>query len=125
MTAIPVTPPIYRGGMQPPLDPHNHDEFSTNFGAGHIGLMVMWPDGSMSCGRDATELLRSECGGWNPTSLTGLRRVLAQRSGIAPPRRGETNRRFLERLAGAGAITIFDVDRHFPELTHPPYDDAA
>ncbi len=112
-------------GMQPPSDPREHDNISAVPQGDHIGLMVMWPDGSMSCGRDATELLRSECGGWNPNSLTALRRVLAQRSGIAPPRRGETNRRFLERLAAAGTISMFDVDRHFPEFNEPPFDDAA
>lgn len=111
--------------MQPPPEPTDHDDFSLTSDGDHIGLMVMWPDGSVSCGRDATDLLRSECGGWNPSSLTALRRVLAQRSGIAPPRRGETNRKFLERLAEAGTVKIFDVDRHFPEFTDPPFDDAA
>lgn len=111
--------------MQPPPESRGHHDHSIETNGDHIGLMVMWPDGSMSCGRDATDLLRSECGGWNPNSLTALRRVLAQRSGISPPRRGETNRKFLERLAEAGTVKIFDVDRHFPELTDPPFDDAA
>lgn len=106
-------------------EPQDHDQFTPASAGDHIGLMVMWPDGSVSCGRDATDLLQSERGGWNPSSLTALRRVLAQRSGIAPPRRGETNRRFLERLVASGTIKIFDVDRHFPEFTDPPFDDAA
>lgn len=87
--------------------------------------MVMWPDASITVGRDATEVLKSLCGGWNPTTLTGLRRVLAQRSGLEPPRRGETNKKFLERLASAGTIVIFDADRHFPEFIVSDDDEAA
>ncbi len=105
-----------------PRDPPAVPQFSSD---DHIGIMVMWSDGSLSCGRDATDLLRSDFAGWNPKSLTRVRRILAQRSGIAPPRQGESNRRFLDRLAAAGSIVIFDVDRHFPELTDPPFDDAA
>lgn len=121
----PVTPLFYVGVMQPPSDPREHLDPRSRPEDQHIGLMALWPDGSVSCGRDATELLRSECGGWNPNSLTGLRRVLAQRSGISPPRRGETNRKFLERLEAAGTIKIFDVDRHFPEFLEPPLEDDA
>ena len=110
--------------MQPPPNSHDRDE-SRRETPTHIGLMVMWPDGSLSCGRDATDVLRGACGGWNPSTLTALRRVLAQRSGVQPPKRGETNRRFLDRLAAAGTISIFDVDRHFPEFIDPPFDDAA
>ena len=81
-----------------------------------IGIMVMWADGSISSGRNATSLLFDLCGGWNPPTLPALRRELARRSGIRAPRSDEGNRRFLERLAAAGTITIFDVNRHFPEL---------
>lgn len=109
--------------MQPP--PNSRDHTSLDGTANRIGLMVMWPDGSVSCGRDATDLLNGIRGGWNPSSLTALRRVLAQRSGMAPPKRGETNRRFLDRLEATGTIRIFDVDRHFPEFTDPPFDDVA
>ena len=111
--------------MQPPQDHSHHEESQPEIHEPHIGLMVMWPDGSLSCGRDATDLLRSECGGWNSATLTKFRRSLALRFGLAPPRQGETNRQFLDRLARAGTITIFDVDQHFPEFTDPPYDDAA
>jgi hypothetical protein len=111
--------------VKPPPNSRDHEDSLRDGGVSHIGLMIMWPDGSVSCGSDATDLLRTISGGWNPSSLTGLRRVLAQRAGISPPKRGETNRRFLDRLEAAGMIKIFDVDRHFPEFTEPPFDDAA
>jgi hypothetical protein len=111
--------------MQPPADSRDHEHDSLYEGTSRIGLMILWPDGSVSCGGDATDLLRTITGGWNPSSLTGLRRVLAQRAGISPPKRGETNRRFLDRLEAAGMIKIFDVDRHFPEFSEPPFGDAA
>lgn len=113
------------GHMQPPHDFHDQFESDVHPRREHVGLMVMWADASISVGRDATDVLRGLCGGWNPNTLTGLRRVLAQRSGLEPPRRGETNRKFLERLAAAGTIVIFDADRHFPEFVLPDDDEAA
>jgi|GEM_PF-4917480 len=85
-------------------------------GDDRIGLMVMWADGSITSGRDATSLLIDLCGGWNPPTLPAVRRELARRSGIRVPRSDEGDRNFLERLVAAGTIIIFDVDRHFPEL---------
>jgi len=102
--------------MQPPPNSRDHEDSSLDGSVSRIGLMIMWPDGTVSCGLDATDLLNGIRGGWNPSSLTALRRVLAQRAGMDAPKRGETNRRFLERLEAAGTIRIFDVDRHFPEL---------
>ncbi len=111
--------------MQPPPSSRRYDNLSLDGGSSRIGLMVMWAEGPVSCGSDATDLLRTMRGGSNRASLTVLRRALAQRAGIAPPKRGETNRRLLDRLEAAGMIRIFDVDRHFPEFSEPPFDDAA
>ena len=111
--------------MQPPSNSRDHEHESLDEGVSRIGLMVMWSEGPVLCGRDATDLLHTMRGGWNPSSLTAMRRVLAQRAGISPPKRGETNRRFLDRLEAAGTIRIFDVDRHFPEFSEPPFDDAG
>lgn len=104
---------------------HDHDDRQIDPYQGYIGLMVMWRDGSLTCGGDATEILRAIGDPWRTSALTGLRRKLADDAGIAAPKRGETNRRFLDRLEAAGLITIFDVDRHFPEFNEPPFDDAA
>ncbi|MGA0879034.1 MAG: hypothetical protein ACO3SP_07955 [Ilumatobacteraceae bacterium] len=93
-----------------------NNEFLEDERDGRIGLMVMWADGSISAGRNATYLLFDLCGGWNPPTIPALRRELARRSGIPAPRSKEGDRRFLERLEAAGVITIFDVNRHFPEL---------
>ena len=81
-----------------------------------IGLMVMWPDGSISTGQNPTYLLLGLCGGWNPPTIPALRRELAKRSGIPAPRGRESDRTFLQRLEAAGTIKIFDVNRHFPEI---------
>lgn len=92
------------------------DEDFTEDRDGRIGLMVMWADGSITTGRNATYLLLELCGGWNPPTIPALRRELARRSGIRVPRSNEGDRHFLQRLEAAGVIVIFDVNRHFPEL---------
>lgn len=84
-----------------------------------VGLMVMWPDSSISTGRNATDLLFGLCGGWNPDTLPALRRVLARRSGIPIPRERESNAAFLRRLEAAGTIRIFDANRHLIDFRFP------
>lgn len=111
--------------MDPSRRSSDHDDRRIDPYQGYIGLMVMWRDGSLTCGGDATEVLRNVRSPWRTSALTGLRRMLADYADIAPPKRGETNRRFLDRLEAAGLIKIFDVDRHFPEFNEPPFDDAA
>ena len=76
---------------------------------GEIRLVVMWQDWSIDSGRDATDILRDLCGGFNPETLPALRRALAQRAGIPAPSRSESDRDFLDRLAQRGVLMIYEV----------------
>ena len=75
-----------------------------------VRIMVLWRDNSIDSGSSATEVLRGLCGGWNPPTITGLRKALADRCGIDPPMRSESNVKFLRRLAASGAIDLYEVD---------------
>lgn len=75
-----------------------------------VRIMILWPDNSIDSGSSATEVLLSLCGGWNPPTLTGLRKVLADRCGVDPPMRRESSLKFLRRLAASGAIDLYEVD---------------
>ncbi len=75
-----------------------------------VRIMILWSDDSIDSGRNATEVLRGLCGGWNPPTITGLRKVLANRCGIDPPTQAEPNLYFLRRLAVSGAIKLYEVD---------------
>lgn len=78
-------------------------------GLGATRLMVLWPDGSLYCGVDATDILHDLCGGWNPSTIPALRRALARRAGISMPTATESDRHFLDRLAAAGVLMIYEV----------------
>ena len=77
-----------------------------------VRIMILWLDDSIDSGRNATEVLRGLCGGWNPATVEGLRKVLANRCGIDPPTRTESNLTFLRRLAASGAIKLYEVDEN-------------
>ena len=76
---------------------------------GEVRLVVMWQDWSIDSGRDATDILRGLCGGFNPETIPALRRVLAKRAGIPAPSRGESDRDFLDRLAQQGVLMVYEV----------------
>lgn len=111
-----ATPHIYRGLVTNPTEPRKSPDTTPVDDVDHIGLIVMWQDGSLTCGRTAADLLRRECGGWNPSTLPAFRRALARRAGIPAPIKGESSRHFIERLVDAGILKLFDVDKHFPEF---------
>jgi len=71
--------------------------------------MVLWQDGSLECGVDAADILHDLCGGWNPSTILALRRALARRAGISMPTTTESDRHFLDRLAAAGVLMIYEV----------------
>lgn len=79
-----------------------HDELE-------IRLVVMWPDGSITCGADATDVLDELCGGWNPDSREELRFALAERCGIPSPSSGESDDSFIMRLVACGVLKRYDV----------------
>ena len=76
---------------------------------GVVRLVIMWPDSSIDCGSNATEILKELCGGWNPDTLPELREELARRAGITAPSTTEDDRDFLDRLERRGILRIYEV----------------
>lgn len=74
-----------------------------------VRLILMWPDGSITCGSNATDVLKQLCGGWNPDSLSELRREFASRCGMSSPDVSETDDSFICRLVASGALRRYDV----------------
>lgn len=72
----------------------------------------MWGDNSIDSGSSATDVLRQICGGWNPSTVTALRKVLAERCGLTPPTRTESNLEFLRRLAKEKIILLYEIDEN-------------
>ena len=68
-------------------------------------LAVMWHDGAVTDGDDATDVLRNLCGGWNPNTVKELRAVLAKRARIAHDHE-LTDQQFLEHLDSVGVLTL-------------------
>ncbi len=77
-----------------------------------ICIMIMWADHSIESGHSATDVLQQVCGGWNPPTVPALRKVLAKRTGLTPPMKGETDLEFLYRLADAKVILLYEVDEN-------------
>ena len=45
-----------------------------------MSVAVLWQDGEVTSGTNATDVLHKLCGGWNPNTIPELRSVLAKRA---------------------------------------------
>jgi len=70
-----------------------------------VSVAILWRDGEVTHGRDATDVLRKLCGGWNPNSVGELRSVLAQRAGITTSVAQLDDDNFLQQLDATGVLT--------------------
>lgn len=70
-----------------------------------MSVAVMWNDGVVTMGDDATEVLESLCGGWNPNTVIELRDVLAKRARISHEY-NMSDEAFLQRLDSVGVLTL-------------------
>ena len=68
-------------------------------------VAVMWGDGVVTMGDDATDVLETLCGGWNPNTVIELRGVLARRARIEHDY-SLSDDAFLQRLDSVGVLTL-------------------
>lgn len=71
-----------------------------------VMIRILWSDGQISEGVDATDLLSHLLGGWNPDTMTELKHRLAQRANIDDQRDDESDYDFLVRLDSANLFTL-------------------
>lgn len=70
-----------------------------------MSVAVLWRDGEVTKGVDATDVLRQLCGGWNPNTVIELREVLAQRAGMHDSPAALDDDAFLRQLDATGVLT--------------------
>lgn len=68
-------------------------------------VAVLWRDGEVTKGRDATDVLEQLCGGWNPNTIIELRDVLARRAGLSISPACLDDDGFLRQLDAVGVLT--------------------
>ena len=74
-----------------------------------MSVAILWLDGEVTQGKNATDLLENLCGGWNPNNVEQLRDVLANRACIERPSANISDDEFLQRLDAAGLLTYQTV----------------
>lgn len=74
-----------------------------------MSVAVLWRDGHVTHGVDATDVLLKLCGGWNPNTVIELREVLARRAGVVLTPQAFDDEQFLQQLDAAGALTYQHV----------------
>jgi hypothetical protein len=68
-------------------------------------VAVLWRDGEVTKGADATDVLRQLLGGWNPNTIIELRDVLARRAGLTISPACVDDDGFLRQLDASGILT--------------------
>lgn len=68
-------------------------------------VAVLWRDGEVTKGRDATDVLEQLLGGWNPNTIIELRDVLARRAGLSISPACLDDDGFLRQLDAVGVLT--------------------
>lgn len=79
-----------------------------HLGRGMVEAMtvaVLWRDGEVTKGRDATNVLEQLLGGWNPNTIIELRDVLARRAGLTISPACVDDDGFLRQLDASGVLT--------------------
>jgi hypothetical protein len=75
-----------------------------------MSVAVLWHDGEITAGKDATDVLRQLLGGWNPNTVAELRDVLARRSLInVDDARKLNDDEFLQLLDCKGTLTYQQI----------------
>jgi len=75
-----------------------------------MSVAVLWQDGEVTAGKDATDVLRQLLGGWNPNTVAELRDVLARRSLInVGDARQLNDDEFLQLLDCKGTLTYQQI----------------
>lgn len=70
-----------------------------------MSVAILWRDGDVTKGKDATDVLQQLCGGWNPDTVLELRNVLAQRAGVTISPATLDDDGFLRHLDATGVLT--------------------
>lgn len=68
-------------------------------------VAVLWHDGEITHGTNATDVLHKLCGGWNPNTVIELRSVLAKRALCHEPIKHLSDNDFLCMLDARGVLT--------------------
>jgi hypothetical protein len=75
-----------------------------------MSVAVLWQDGEVTAGKDATDVLQQLLGGWNPNTVAELRDVLARRSLInVDDARQLNDDEFLQLLDCKGTLTYQQI----------------
>ena len=75
-----------------------------------MSVAILWRDGEVTKGRDATDVLNQLCGGWNPNTIIELRDVLARRAGLNISPACLDDDAFLRQLDATGVLTYQHVN---------------
>lgn len=75
-----------------------------------VTVAILWRDGSVTKGANATEVLEQECGGWNPQTVAELRVALAQRAGMYISPTEFDDEQFLQHLDACGVLTYQHIN---------------
>ena len=76
-----------------------------------MSVAVLWHDGEVTRGVNATDVLHKLCGGWNPNTVVELRAVLAKRALCSEPINYLSDDDFLRMLDAKGALTYQFVNQ--------------
>jgi hypothetical protein len=70
-----------------------------------VTVAVLWHDGDVTQGTNATDVLNKLCGGWNPNTVLELRSVFAKRALCNELIEHLTDDEFLQLLDAKGVLT--------------------
>jgi hypothetical protein len=70
-----------------------------------MSVAVLWQDGEVTSGTNATDVLHKLCGGWNPNTIPELRSVLAKRALCNELINTLDDDEFLQLLDAKGVLT--------------------
>ena len=73
-------------------------------------VAVLWHDGEVTQGVDASDVLNQLCGGWNPNTVFELRSVFAKRALCNELIEHLTDDEFLQLLDAKGVLTYQHIN---------------
>lgn len=75
-----------------------------------MSVAVLWHDGDVTHGTNATDVLNKLCGGWNPNTVFELRSVFAKRALCNELIEHLTDDEFLQLLDAKGVLTYQHIN---------------
>jgi hypothetical protein len=75
-----------------------------------MSVAVLWHDGDVTHGKNATDVLEQLCGGWNPNTVIELRSVFAKRALCNELIEQLSDDEFLQLLDAKGVLTYQHIN---------------